>query len=148
MLLPTYESETNQMKVLKCECLSVLLISVKYTDSAFIQIIQFQARWLFFFLAAWSPTLRAAGRPLCLKMSDANRDMVHQNSAMHFLCIRTHHADRNREGSTWGEEVSGRSACWSSTMWLKRVAVKGLLERDKMLKCKIVMFSTMKMEPL
>lgn len=28
------------------------------------------------------------------------------------------------------------------------MAVKGLLERDKMLKCKIVMFSTMKMEPL
>lgn len=30
----------------------------------------------------------------------------------------------------------------------ERVAVRGLVERDKMLECKIVMFSTMKMEPL
>lgn len=30
----------------------------------------------------------------------------------------------------------------------ERVALGGLVERDKMLKFKIVMFSTMKMEPL
>lgn len=75
------------------------------------------------FVLHTSPTLCAAG--YCLKMSDVNRNTVHQNSVMHFLCIRTHPADRNREGSTWEGEVSGRSACWSSTMWLKRMAVKG-----------------------
>lgn len=75
------------------------------------------------FVLHTSPTLCAAG--YCLKMSDVNRNTVHQNSVMHFLCIRTHPADRNREGSTWGGKVSGRSACWSSTMWLKRMAVKG-----------------------
>lgn len=45
----------------------------------------------------------------CLNMTDVNRNTVHQNGWMHYLCIGTQPADRNRGGSRgeqgWVDEV-------------------------------------------
>lgn len=77
---------------------------------------------------------------ICLRISYVNRDTVHQNGWLHYLCLGTWPAD----GNSVGERVSGPGACWNSTMWQGRVAVKGLGGEGKMLKFKIVIFSTMK----
>lgn len=80
-----------------------------------------------------------------LKTSDVNRDTVHRNGRLHCLSI----GRRAREGRRRGEGgVREGMSCLLKQHSVTGERSRAVGEGDKMLKCKIVMFSTMKMEPL